>query len=67
MLGPLMLCYKKDEVHVMMLCDILIEKCPGLKNSFKAIESDCERVFFFLIVTFTRLNVKNSHSPGNLN
>ena len=52
MLGPLMLCHKKDEVHVMMLCDILIEKCPGLKNSFKAIGSD----FFFNsnIYTFKR-------------
>ena len=33
MLDPLMLRHKKDEVHVKMLCDILIEKFPGLKNS----------------------------------
>ena len=43
MLGPLVLCHKKDEVHVKMLCDILIEKCPGLKNSIKVIGSDCEK------------------------
>ena len=57
MLDPLMLCHKKDEVYVMMLCDILIEKCPGLKNSFKAIGSDCEKCFFFFnsnIYTFKR-------------
>ena len=38
-----MLCHKQDEVHVKMLCDILIEKCPGLKNSIKVIVSDCEK------------------------
>ena len=42
MLGPLMLCHKKDEVHV---CDILIEKCPGLKNSIKVIGSIVKRVY----------------------
>ena len=26
LLGPLMLCYKKDEVHIKVLCDIFIEK-----------------------------------------
>ena len=43
MLGPLMLCHKIDEVHVKMLCDISIEKCPGLKNSIKVTGSDCEK------------------------
>ena len=38
MLDPLILCHKKD-----MLCDILTEKYPGLKNSVKVVGSDCEK------------------------
>ena len=43
MLGPFMLCHKKDELHVKILCDVLIEKCPGLKDSIKVIGSACEK------------------------
>ena len=42
MFDPLMLCHKKDEVHVKMLCDILIEKFPGLMNSVRIFGSDCD-------------------------
>ena len=44
MLDPLMLRHKKDEVHVKMLCDILIEKVSWIKElSIKVIRSDCEK------------------------
>ena len=32
MLGPLMLCHKKDELHVKMLCDILNWKVSWIKE-----------------------------------
>ena len=38
-----MLCHEKYEVHVKILCYILIEKCPGLKNPIKVVGSDCEK------------------------
>lgn len=43
MLGPVMICHKKDERVVKMLCDAMKEVAPGLENSVKVIGMDGEK------------------------
>ena len=43
MLGPVMICHKKDERVVKMMCDAMKEVVPGLENSVKVIGMDGEK------------------------
>ena len=42
MLGPVLICHKKDEHSVKLLCDSIISKYPGLKNHLKVLGADGE-------------------------
>ena len=42
MLGPILLCHKKDESRVEFMCDTLLEKCPGLNMNMKVLGADGE-------------------------
>ena len=36
MLGPILLCHKKDEDRVHVLCQSILQSCPGLKKFFES-------------------------------
>ena len=43
MLGGLLLCHKKDEKTVKILCDEMLTLMPGLRYNLKVNVSDCEK------------------------
>ena len=43
MLGQILLCHKKDEDLVHVLCQSILQSCPGLKNSLKVVGADGEK------------------------
>ena len=43
MLGPVMICHKKDETSVNQLCNTMIDKCPGIRENIKVIGADGEK------------------------
>ena len=43
LLGPILLCHKKDETNVKLLCDAILDKCPGLGNHLKVLGADGEK------------------------
>ena len=38
--SPILLCHKKDEDRVHVLCQSILQSCPGLKNSLKVVGGD---------------------------
>ena len=42
MLGPVLVCHKKDEKAVKLLCDTLLDVCPGLAENLKVLGADGE-------------------------
>ena len=43
LIGPVLICHKKDEMAVKMLCDAMLDKCPVLEHYLKVLGSDGER------------------------
>ena len=42
MLGPVLVCHKKDKKAVKLLCDTLLDVCPGLAENVKVLGADGE-------------------------
>ena len=42
MLGPVLVCHKKDEKAVKLLCDTLLDVCPGLAENLRVLGADGE-------------------------
>ena len=42
MLGPVLICHRKDENAVKLLCDTLLDACPGLEENIKVLGADGE-------------------------
>ena len=42
MLAPVLICYQKDENALKMLCDTLLDACPGLAENIKVLGADRE-------------------------
>ena len=40
MLGPVLVCHKKDEKAVKLLCNTLLNVCPGLAKTLKVLGAD---------------------------
>ena len=43
MFGPILLCLSKDEDRAHVLCQSVLQSCPGLKNSLKVVGADGEK------------------------
>ena len=43
LLGPILICHKNDENSVKLLCDNILDSCPGLSLNLKVIGADSER------------------------
>ena len=43
MLGPILICHKKNETSVKLLCDTLLDHCPGLGPNLKVLGADEEK------------------------
>ena len=43
MFGPILLCLTKDEDRAHVLCQSVLQSCPGLKNSLKVVGADGEK------------------------
>ena len=41
-LGPISICHKKDEATIKVMCDALLEACPGLALNLKVLGADGE-------------------------
>ena len=44
--SPILLCHKKDEDRVHVLCQSILQSCPGLKNSMKVVGANEEKSIF---------------------
>ena len=42
MLGPVLVCHKKDEKAAKLLCDKLLDVCPGLAENLRVLGADGE-------------------------
>ena len=42
MLGPVSICHRRDENAVKLLCDALLDACPGLEENIKVLGTDGE-------------------------
>ena len=42
MLGPILICHKKNQRSVKLLCDTLLDQCPGLGPNLKVLGADGE-------------------------
>ena len=52
MLAPILLCHKKDEDRVHVLCQSILQSCPGIKSSLKVVGADGEKSISNIVCSF---------------
>ena len=69
MVGPILLCHKKDKDRVHVLCQSILQSCPGLKNSLKVVGAEGEKSILNVVCSSFPASVLllcNKHMKENI-